>query len=137
MAKRAPKRAGRAKTTTTAKPTQPMLPNIVAGALAVGTEVGRAALRAAQDVLGAAGATRRSSRNQFCRAEDTRASGATYRRGFSPSRGPAQCDRRGPASGKPQTAGSECVPDREGPGAPTPAQDSLDRVVQFCSSGRR
>ena len=55
MAKRAPKRAGRAKTTTTAKPTQPMLPNIVAGALAVGTEVGRAALRAAQDVLGAAG----------------------------------------------------------------------------------
>ena len=55
MAKRAPKRAGRVKTTTTAKPTQPMLPNIVAGALAVGTEVGRAALRAAQDVLGAAG----------------------------------------------------------------------------------
>ena len=55
MAKRAPKRAGRTRTTRSATPTQPMLPNIVAGALAVGTEVGRAALKAAQEVLGAAG----------------------------------------------------------------------------------
>lgn len=55
MAKRAPKRAGRTKTARSATPSQPMLPNIVAGALAVGTEVGRAALKAAQEVLGAAG----------------------------------------------------------------------------------
>ena len=34
---------------------QPMLPNVVAGALAVGSGVGRAALKAAQEVLGAAG----------------------------------------------------------------------------------
>jgi hypothetical protein len=55
MAKRAPKRAGRTKTARSATPTQPILPSIVAGALAVGTEVGRAALKAAQEVLGAAG----------------------------------------------------------------------------------
>jgi len=55
MAKRAPKRAGRTKTAGSATPTRPMLPSIVAGALAVGTEVGRAALKAAQEVLGAAG----------------------------------------------------------------------------------
>jgi len=55
MAKRTPKPARRTKTTRGAMPTQPMLPNIVAGALAVGTEVGRAALKAAQEMLGAAG----------------------------------------------------------------------------------
>ncbi len=55
MAKRAPNRAGRTKTASSATSTSPKLPSIVAGAWAVGTGVGRAALKAAQDVLGAAG----------------------------------------------------------------------------------
>jgi hypothetical protein len=55
MAKRAPNRAGRAKTASSATSTSPRLPAIVAGAWAMGTGVGRAALKAAQDVLGAAG----------------------------------------------------------------------------------
>jgi len=55
MAKRARERAERTKATRSTTPTRPMLPSIVAGALAMGTEVGRAALKAAQEVLGAAG----------------------------------------------------------------------------------
>lgn len=55
MAKRVPERIGRTKTARSGTSTPPTLPSIVAGALAVGTEVGRAALKAAQEVLGAAG----------------------------------------------------------------------------------
>ena len=51
MTKRAPNRTGRTKTARSAPSTSPMLPSIVAGALAMGT----AALTAAQGVLGAAG----------------------------------------------------------------------------------
>lgn len=51
MAKRAPKRAGPTKTTTSVTRTSRILPSLVAGALAVGT----AALKVAQEVLGAAG----------------------------------------------------------------------------------
>ncbi len=51
MAKRAAKRARGAKTTRTVPSMQPMLPSIVLGALAVGTEVGRVALRVAQGAL--------------------------------------------------------------------------------------
>ena len=55
MVKRASKRAGGAKKAGKTKPAQPMLPNIVAGALAVGTEVGRVALKTARHIMAAAG----------------------------------------------------------------------------------
>ena len=55
MVKRASKRAGGAKKAGKAKPAQPMLPNFVAGALAVGTEVGRVALKTARHIVEAAG----------------------------------------------------------------------------------
>jgi len=52
MAKRTVKRTTRR--TAPAPASQPMLPNIVTGALGVGSQVGRAALRTAQDALTAA-----------------------------------------------------------------------------------
>lgn len=70
MGKRTTKRAGSARTTRRAAPptpTQPMLPTIVAGALEMGSHAGRAALRTARDILGAAARLAASSGPKMAR----------------------------------------------------------------------